>query len=119
MDGFVYYVKKGTGDGEIWRVPAKGGKEEQYLNIKVRVLNWALYRDEGICHINFDRQEGPVIEYVDFETRQVKDLAVLGENAIPVGMHGDGFSVSPDGEWILYGQNDWPFDDLKVLENFY
>jgi serine/threonine protein kinase len=113
----LYYVKR-MGKGQIWKVPVEGGEEEPALNTNVKVLNWTVW-EEGLCHINFDREEGPVIEFIDFETQQVKDLAVLAERAVPNMLQGNGLSVSPDGRWVLYTQNDLPFEDLMIVEDFY
>jgi dipeptidyl aminopeptidase/acylaminoacyl peptidase len=113
----LYYVKR-LGEGRVWKVPVGGGEERQVIDARVEVLNWALW-DDGICRINFDRPEGPVIEYINLETQQVRDLARLDEKAVPNRYQGNGICVSPDGRWVLYGQNDFPFEDLMIVEDFF
>jgi Tol biopolymer transport system component len=109
----LYYVVKGS----LWRKPSSGGAEEQILNgmrgtrfavsakgvyftFGTRVSQTAPWKDEVAFH--------------DFATGQRTKIADLRP-----GTHsGTGYSVSPDGRYLLYTQSDREGDDLMLVENF-
>jgi Tol biopolymer transport system component len=107
---YVYYTRQDPG---IWRVPAEGGEE-------VRVFdqgtwgNWALL-DQGICVINRQTGSTPVIEYFNFATRQLQQIARLDKSKAPQG----NLATSSDGHWILYWQLDHSDNDIMLVEDFH
>ena len=120
---FVFYAKpEGSpfGPAAVWRVPAEGGEEVAVLD-SPRPVNggaWAVV-EQGIYFIDVERSEALVAEsflkFFHFDTRQVTQIASLGEQlgTAPVQV-----AVSPDGDWILYVQEDQSGADLMLVENF-
>ena len=112
-DRYVYYIKESVPG--IWRVPVDGGEEIQvFASFRSELYSdWAVVSD-GIYFINPDAKDGVAIEFFNFATRKVKQVAALGKIAIlPFGM-----AVSPDRRQILYAQNDNPGGDIMLVENF-
>src|SRR4029453_5413653 len=111
--GYFYYVKDSAPG--IWRVPVDGGEEIQVFDSfkSDLVSDWAVVSD-GIYFINPDAKDGVAIEFFDFATRKVKQVAALGKVAILEF----GMAVSPDRRQILYAQNDNPGGDIMLVENF-
>jgi Tol biopolymer transport system component len=111
----VYYVKDSAPG--IWRVPVGGGEEVQIFDSfnSEYSRNWAVVND-GIYFINPDAKDGAAIEFFDFATRKVKQIAGLGKVAID--FWAQGIAVSPDRRQILYAQNDQAGGDIMLVENF-
>ncbi|MDA2925417.1 serine/threonine-protein kinase, partial [Acidobacteria bacterium AH-259-L09] len=107
---FVYYA--GGGISGIWKVPVEGGQETQVLQQRSGVL-WAV-TDQGLCFINREVTPGPAIEFFSFATARTSQLRVFPKEA----RFYKGFSVSPDGRWILYAQYDQRESDIMMVENF-
>lgn len=110
---YVYYIKDFAPG--IWRVPVDGGEEIQVFDSFRSELfgDWAVVSD-GVYFINPDAKDGVAIEFFNFATRKVKQVAALGKVAIlPFGM-----AVSPDRRQIVHAQNDNPGGDIMLVENF-
>jgi Tol biopolymer transport system component len=110
---YVYYVKFSAPG--IWRVPVDGGDEVEVLDSFDQSLNgdWAVVND-GIYFINPAAKDGVAIEFLDFRTRKVKQVAALGK----VSILDWALAVSPDRRQFLYAQNDNPGGDIMLVENF-
>ncbi len=113
-DGYVYYhgyndlQKKG-----IWRVPASGGSETLVLDKEIGSMVWDL-SDRGIYFID-ETAKPMAICFYDFATRSVSTLApVHGDPGFGVRV---GFSVSPDGKWLLYSGGICT-SDIMMIDNF-
>ena len=102
---FVYYLK----GGGAWRVPIQGGEETQVLE-SVFNNNFAVV-DQGIYFI--PSSERPSIQFLSFATGKVVTIARIGEQEPDYG-----FTVSPDGRWLLYAQYESVRSDLKLVQNF-
>lgn len=111
---YVYYLKSFPAPG-IWRVPVGGGEELQVLDsFKSEYSgNWAVVND-GIYFINPDAKDGVAMEFFDFATRKVRQVAGLGKVHIVSAC----ISVSPDRRQILYSQVDQVGADIMLVENF-
>jgi Tol biopolymer transport system component len=113
LDGqYLYYAKSHLDGGPrgIWRMPLGGGEE-------IQVEEHAEFRlcdvlTDGICSLNWDSQP-PVIEPLNLTNGEVSQVAAL-EGQQPDTL---GFSVSPDGRWILYTQMETE-SDIMLVENF-
>jgi Tol biopolymer transport system component len=117
LDGkYVYYIKPFPTQG-IWRVPVDGGEELQVLDsFKSQNLgDWAVV-NEGIYFINdLEAKDGVAIQFFDFATRRVRQVAGLGK----VQIFEHGIAVSPDRRQILYTQKDGQgSSDIMLVENF-
>jgi serine/threonine protein kinase/Tol biopolymer transport system component len=114
-DGRVVYYSKDFGETTVWRVSADGGEETQVLAEAIAHHNWALARS-GIYFSKSrppDRREQWTIQFLDFESGRVTDLARKDGP-----FHHYSLAVSPDEEWILYGEQPIPTRELMLVENF-
>ena len=75
------------------------------------LFSWAVL-EEGICHLNRDAKPGPAIEFYSFATRELEQITVLPEKAR------GSIAVSPDGQWLLYDQEEYASSDIMLVENF-
>jgi hypothetical protein len=57
-------------------------------------------------------ERGASIEFFEFATRRVRKIA---STLLPVG---NGLSVTPDEQWVLYSQWDELGSDIVLVENF-
>jgi hypothetical protein len=87
-----------------------GGEETRVLE-QSGFLDWAVF-DKGICYINRRADPGPVIEFYDFATEKIRTVTVIED---PPGILG--FSVSPDGRWVLYVHRE-SRREIMLVENF-
>lgn len=94
--------------GGVWRLTPSGEDAERLLP-DAGFLRWDVY-DEGICYIH--REPPPTIYCHDFETGETRKLAPVERRP------SRGFSVSPDGQWILYTRDDIDDSDIMLIENF-
>ena len=86
-----------------------GGEETEVLD-SVHFRSFVVV-EEGIYFRKNVMQEGPIL-FFSFATREVSEIGAFGK-PIP-----SGFTVSPDGRHILYGQLDQESNDLMLVENF-
>jgi Tol biopolymer transport system component len=114
FDGnFVYYTKLGSIG--IWKVPTGGGEETQVLD-QGKQSFWALTHD-GIYFCVINNALGPVLKFYSFATRQVA-IARQFSRDTKFSQGSTAFSVSPDGQWIIYEQLDQASSDLMLMENY-
>jgi dipeptidyl aminopeptidase/acylaminoacyl peptidase len=109
---FVYYAKK-VQPG-IWRIPTGGGAETLVLD-RGSHFHWGLL-DQGVCLIDLDVMADARIGCLDFRTNQWKTVLRLPKD-MHVNEWGPSFSVSPDGQWILYVGAARPESDIMMVEN--
>lgn len=77
----------------------------------VTFIDWSVFRG-GICYLNREAKPGTAIEFYDFATGEISQVAVLEDPPSPFGL-----SVSPDGRWIVY-LKDETAADIMLVENF-
>jgi Tol biopolymer transport system component len=114
VDGkFVYYRNRRT----ICRMPAEGGAEEQVF-IPEHDLLWVVIQptQKGIYYLEFARSARAMqVSFYDFATRgndvvfRMKDTDFFQATS---------FSISPDGNYILYPRVDQSQTNLMLVENF-
>jgi len=112
MDGeFLYYGKR-MHESTLWRRPVRGGEETQVLD-SIEGFSFALL-DKGIYFIRPPEAGGNcTLRFLSFKTGAVQIIA-----SMPRAGNG-GLSVSPDGRYALYTQEDQvPGRDLMLVENF-
>ena len=83
---------------------------------QVRAGEWALTR-QSICFFDLKSPAGPVIKLYDLVTRQQRVIHQFPEHTM-IHRGETALSVSPDGQWILYTQEDQNGSDLMLVENF-
>jgi eukaryotic-like serine/threonine-protein kinase len=113
FDGrFLYYARHGSAG--IWKVAVAGGEGTQVLDHGSESL-WALTAD-GIF---FGEMNGssPVLKFYRFATRQTEIFKEFSKDT-KFDSISTAFSVSPDGEWIIYTQYDQASSDLMLMENY-
>ncbi|MGH9388603.1 MAG: TolB family protein, partial [Vicinamibacteria bacterium] len=104
---YLYHLR--SGETGIWRVSGEGGPSTRIVD-QGTWGHWGVY-DRGLCYIT--TKEAPrAIECLDFQTKRVDRLTTIERNIT------QGFAVSPDGEWVLYSQEDLGGSDLVLVENF-
>jgi Tol biopolymer transport system component len=114
FDGnFVYYAKRGASG--IWRVPVGGGEEIQVLDHGSESL-WAL-TEQGIYFGEMNSPVVPVLKFYRFATRKVETFKEFSKDT-KFDSNSTAFSVSPDGQWIVYTQLDQASSDLMLMENY-
>ena len=113
-DGKFIYYSKFDGPG-IWRVSVEGGQEAAVVDsFNAGLGNWAVVVD-GIYFIKLDSKAGAAIEFYNFETGQVNEVAALGK----VEIWTLGLAVSPDRKWLLYTRVDpGNTGNITIVENF-
>ena len=114
-DGRFVYYSKAFGQTTLWRVPAEGGEEDQVLAEAIGHHDWALARS-GIYFSKSrppDRRQQWTIQFLDLESGRVTDLA---RKDGPFNHYS--LTVSPDEEWILYGEQPISTSELMLVENF-
>jgi Tol biopolymer transport system component len=110
---FVYYAKEDSAG--IWKVPVAGGEETQVLDRGWESL-WVLTA-EGIYFGDTRSLAVPVLKFYRFATRQTETFKEFSRDT-RLDSDATAFSVSPDGQWILYTQVDQGGSDLMLMENY-
>lgn len=113
LDGKTLYYAKGLTVPALWKVPVEGGEETLVLEQLAAGLwgYWGLTQD-GIYFYNSYTK---AIEFFSFATRKMTKVATPERGPL---WSSPGFSVSPDGRWILYAQPDIVASDIMLVENF-
>jgi Tol biopolymer transport system component len=113
---YLYYSKSDPASRGLWRVPVGGGEEAEVFSGPIDGRDWVLSRSgiyyrSGTVH---GRRGEHAILYLDIESGQATEL-FRAEGAIGFGA---GLAVSPDEDWILFGE--WPaaHSELMSVENF-
>lgn len=112
-DGNTLYYAKGQSVPGLWKVPVQGGEESLILR-QLRGTLWGYWdlTREGIYFYNGDTGG---IEFYSFATHKITRIITPLK---PPYTEYPGFSVSPDGRWILYTQVDTVSSDIMLVENF-
>jgi Tol biopolymer transport system component len=112
---YLYYHPYPAQKKGVRRVPSSGGPETLVLEA---VHNWGFWdlTVKGIYFIDDSAKPVATISFYDLATRRVKSLApVHGDPGFFVD---NGFSVSPDGKWLLYSGGIPTTSDIMLIENF-
>jgi Tol biopolymer transport system component len=108
---WVYYVKSADDFTSLWKVPREGGEETQVLE-SVFGQSFVIV-NEGIYFIPRPDHAGrSSLQFFNFVTKKIRSITTI---EMPAGYF---LSISPDGRWILYSQNDQTGSDLMLVENF-
>jgi Tol biopolymer transport system component/tRNA A-37 threonylcarbamoyl transferase component Bud32 len=119
-DNYIYYTKQRASYSQliepgIWRVPVDGGEE-------VRIFDKGFWGEtvvlsNGICFLDHEAIPNPTINFFNFATRQVTQLAKIEKAKYAGGP--PNLTVSPDSKWVLYWQVDQFDNDVMLVENFH
>ena len=118
MDGKFLYYTKGRNVVGIWRVPVEGGEERLVVDTH-KAGYWSAWTlvEKGIYFMTAEQPARPAIEFFSFSTGKVTEVVALTKPFRP-WTNPEGLSVSPDGRWILYTQEDRSDTDIMLVENF-
>jgi Tol biopolymer transport system component len=118
LDGRFLYYTRGRNVAGIWRVPVEGGEEKLVLD-KHKSGYWSAWTvvEQGIYFMTAEPLAHPAIEFFSFTTGKVREVAAL-TRAFRPWTNPEGLSISPDGRWILYTQEDRTDLDIMLVENF-
>ena len=97
----------------IWKTSPLGGEEAMIVD-RGFSQQWGVFGD-GICYVNVDLKPGSgvFIDCHDFTTRSVRRVATL--DRVP---QVPGFSISSDGQWILFTGTDTNDSDVMMVNDF-
>ena len=118
MNGKFLYYTKGHDVAGIWRVPVEGGEEILALDTR-KAGYWSAWTlvEQGIYYLTAEQPARPAIEFFSFTTGKVTEVAALAKPFRP-WTNPEGLSISADGRWILYTQEDRADMDIMLVENF-
>jgi Tol biopolymer transport system component/DNA-binding winged helix-turn-helix (wHTH) protein len=112
VDGATLYYAKRPTESSLWRRPVRGGEETQIVD-SIYGIGFAVL-DNGIYFERPPETGGsPTLRFLSLKTGAIKTIASIPR------LINQGLSVSPDGRYALYTQQDQvPGSDLMVVENF-
>ena len=110
-DGQYLYYTTQLAAGGIWRRRVDGG-EPTLLRGTERVQRYRYWElaPKGVYFV--EGPADPVVQFLDFKTNRVTRLASLS----PQLLLQRGLSVSPDGKFFLYGQDDARQSNLYLID---
>jgi eukaryotic-like serine/threonine-protein kinase len=111
IDGRSVYYSKGFDVTGLWETPTEGGNETFILDGLIQ--GWWAIANGGIYFVA--RESTPTIRFHNLATKSTSEVATVGRK---IGWRSPDFSVSPDGQRILYVQIDRTEIDLMLVENF-
>jgi len=123
-DRFVYFTRAPyeLSPVSIWRAPLDGGEASLVLDGPVYLFELAFWRAK-LVYVDRFAHDGPEVRALDPATGDSTTLAPLDPAEFPslaVFQHDDalwgGLTISPDGQWILYGKRTVSGADLMVVE---
>lgn len=116
VDGQTLYFTKEQG-GALWKMPRGGGTEIKVLD-QVAARNFMPTRD-GIYFMHRNDQIHSV-QFLNFATGQMQTLVSMTiSDVVPYAADpSNGLTVSPDGRWLAYVQQDHAGSDIMLVESF-
>jgi dipeptidyl aminopeptidase/acylaminoacyl peptidase len=111
---YIYYTKGNTAPGGqvgIWRIAVADGVERRFLDRGLSTA-WGL-TDLGLVFMN-KLDDPATIEYFAFAKPQSVTIARF-RKGLRFDTANPSFSVSRDGRWIVYVQNDNVAADIEML----
>jgi len=123
-DRYVYFhgASEEIGLGGIYRVAHEGGERELVLDRSLYSWEWTVWRGT-LVYVDRFQTHGPALWTLDLAGGQPVRLASLDPRSFPhlLDPHLNDFvfggvTVSPDGQWILYGRQEISDADLMVID---
>jgi Tol biopolymer transport system component len=112
-DGAYLYFASREVNFELEKVELTGLKREIQKEAMPRVVQWTLWQlaPGGIYFVPSDSPKS--MRYFDLTSHRVKEMFRLDKD------FDDGFSVSPDGRYLLYSQQDEQNADIIVMNKYH
>jgi dipeptidyl aminopeptidase/acylaminoacyl peptidase len=111
-DGKFLYYTKALFSTSLWRIPKEGGNGSKVLEGLSQYQALAIV-DSGLYFVPDRNTPGDSsIQFLSFATHNIRDIATFERSPF------SGLAVSPDGKWILYGQEQQSGSELMLVENF-
>jgi Tol biopolymer transport system component len=109
----LYYGKYGTHG--LWSTPVEGGEERQVLN-STSGGNWTV-SSVGIYYFDFPEERGaPILaKFYSFKSGRSEQIGIVEPTVLDAYL---GFSLSPDGRWLLYTDVVSRNSDLMLVDHF-
>lgn len=113
-DGRVlYYTRRGVPG--LFSIPVEGGAETLVMkDLEANSRDWVAAR-EGVYVVTGDGETSrrpSVVEFFRFRTGRLEPVAHLGT----IRPGAKGFSISPDGRWLVFSGRDEMETDLALLQ---
>ncbi len=110
-DGRFLYYTKGAPLGSLWRLDLQSQAEQKVFDDPIAGAAWTEWKGR-VYFTAADRNNAWIME-IDPAKGARKRIRELGPTSL-VG----GLSISPDGQWLIYGRNDGPESDIVLVENY-
>jgi serine/threonine protein kinase len=107
---WLYYAKGPAPGAELWRAPLSGGEETRILDGLSYGYNYVA-TDQGIYFVR--ASQTLELHFFDLSVGRAKPLLLTR------GAWGLGLSLSTDGRWLIFSQQDAVGADLILVENFH
>jgi Tol biopolymer transport system component len=117
LDGHFLYYAKGRNSPGLWRKQLPNGIEEVVIaELKAGFWGYWAPAERGIYFMNQpDPGSPPGLFFYETATQRRRQLSALEK---PVAIADSGFTLSPDGRYILYAQMDQSGSDILLLNNY-
>ena len=118
-DSRYFYFTRGPSEEGLYRIPLGGGTEEVVLPQFAGKLwgNWAPTAD-GIYYLDYPAQNPSTestIRFLDLRSKQSRAVFRLPKH--PVLWDG-GLALSPDGNWLVFGELDYSGSNIQLLVGY-
>jgi Tol biopolymer transport system component len=113
---YLYFFRPPVKSPGIWRATVDGKEEIQVIE-QGHHKEWTLFED-GVLYVNRASGSSPFLEFHSFTTGEKFQVTILDKPVI-TNNYGVGVSISPDGRWFLYVQDDNESYDIVMVENFH
>ena len=112
-DNYVYYIKSWNYHN-IWRVPARGGREEAVVQglTGLGLKNWTVGQ-KGVYFLR-EAEGTHFLELYDFKSKQIRQIKELPEADPSISTSID---IAPDDSYLLYTKRENK-SDIILVENF-
>ena len=111
-DGKFLYYAKARLSTSLWKIPVEGGEASKVLEGLSFYENVAIV-DSGLYFVpNWNTAGDSSIQFLSFATNKISNIATFEKSRLY------GLTVSQDGKWILYAQEQQSGSELMLVENF-
>ena len=111
-DGKFLYYTNALYSANLWRIPVGGGEATKVLDGLNFYEDLAIV-DGGLYFVpTTNKTNHSSIQFLSFATNKIRDIATF-EKALLWGL-----TVSPDGKWIVFGQEQQSGSELMLVDNF-